>query len=77
VDEAAEDADGDAEITVMLPDLRSPMQPLSSLYLRLYKKRRIEAEEVGVVGDVVDEEEAARNASHSVWLLGVASLVDN
>jgi hypothetical protein len=75
VDEAAEDAAG--EVTVMLLHLRSPMLPLSSSYPRRYRKRRIEAVGVDVVGDEVDEEEAVQSASHSVWLLEVANSVDN
>ena len=77
VDEAAEDADGDGEITVMLPDLRSPMLLHWILCPRLYKKRRIEAVGVDAGEDEVDEEEAAQSVSHSVLLLVVANSVDS
>jgi hypothetical protein len=57
-----------------LVDLRHPMLRHWSLSPRLYKKRRTGAEEVGVVGAEVGEEEEVQSASPSARLPAVVNL---
>lgn len=65
------------EARTMPAGLRRPMLLHLSSYLPRYKKRPIEAEEEGVVGAEVGEEEEAQRVSHSAWPPAVVNSADH